>query len=61
MTNNFNYYVMQNVGSVKYLLNYHDGVKTHDDGSKFYDIECFKNKKKLNARINELLEKHSTH
>jgi len=41
-----NYYVMYNVGTVKYLVNYYDGVQTHKDGSPFYKIETFKNKKK---------------
>lgn len=48
------YYVMQNVGTVKYLLNFHDGVKTHKDGSPFFDIATFKNKKLLNNRVKEL-------
>lgn len=48
------YYVMYNVGKAKYLLNYHDGVKTHKDGSKFNDIEIFSNKKKLEKKIKEL-------
>ena len=49
------YYTMFNVGTVKYLLNFHDGIKTHKDGSVFYDIKCFKNKKKLNDKIKELV------
>ena len=48
------YNVMYNVGTVKYLLNYHDGIKTHPDGSPFFDIALFKNKKKLHARIKKL-------
>ena len=38
---------MHNVGKVKYLINFHDGQKTHQDGSEFYDIEFFSNKRKL--------------
>jgi len=49
-----NYYVMYNVGKAKYLLNTHNGVDTHNDGSPFFGCEIFKNKKKLQARINEL-------
>lgn len=48
------FYVMYNVGRVKYLLNTHDGITTHKDGSPFYGCECFNNKKKLAARIAEL-------
>jgi hypothetical protein len=29
---------MQNVGKVKYLVNFHDGVKAHRDGSPFFDV-----------------------
>ena len=42
---------MSNIGRAKYLVNYHDGIKKHNDGSDFFDIEIFKNKKKLNAFI----------
>ena len=48
------YYVMYNVGKAKYLLNTHNGIDRHKDGSLFYGCEIFKNKKKLQARINEL-------
>lgn len=50
------YYLMYNVGRVKYLVNFHNGVKTHNDGSRFFDIACFKNKKKLNSFVNDLLK-----
>ena len=36
---------MMNVGKAKYVVNFHDGVKTHPDGSDFYDIALFSNKK----------------
>lgn len=49
-----NYNVMYNVGKCKYIVNYHDGLKKHNDGSKFYDIAIFKNKKDLNNFIKEL-------
>ena len=49
-----NYYIMYNVGKAKYLLNTHNGVDIHKDGSPFYGCEIFKNKKKLQARIAEL-------
>lgn len=45
-----------NVGKSKYVINYHDGVKTHKDGSEFYDIEIFKNKKDLEAFKSKLLK-----
>ena len=49
-----NYSLMQNVGRVKHLVNFHDGIKTHRDGSPFIDVRLFSNKKKRDAFINEL-------
>ena len=42
------------IGTVKYVVNYHDAIKTHKDGSRFFDIALFRNKKKLNAFILKL-------
>jgi hypothetical protein len=36
---------MQNVGHAKYVVNYHTGKKFHADGSPFYDIAIFSNKR----------------
>ena len=33
------YNVQRNVGQAKYLVNYHDGEKTHKDGSPFFDVK----------------------
>ena len=41
------YKIGHNVGNAKYLISYHDGVKTHKDGSPFFDIAIFRNKKKM--------------
>jgi len=48
------YNIQQNIGKAKYVVNYHDGVKTHKDGSAFYDISIFKNKKDLENFIKKL-------
>ena len=48
------YNIMHGIGKAKYLINYHDGIKTHDDGSPFYNVAIFKNKKKLNKFLNNL-------
>lgn len=45
---------MYNVGTTKYLVNIHDGIEKHKDGSNFYGIETFKSKKTLNAFIMKL-------
>jgi hypothetical protein len=49
------YYIMYNVGKAKYLLNVHNGIVRHSDGSEFFGCEIFKNKKKLQTRISELV------
>lgn len=51
-----NYYESFNVGKSKYVVHFHDGEKTHNDGSPFYDIEIFSNKIAKDKFINNLLE-----
>ena len=53
--------VMYNVGKVKYLISYHDGEKTHKDGSPFFDIHTESNKKRHEAKIEELEAKGYVH
>jgi len=48
------YYWQMNIGKIKYLVNYYDGVKTHRDGSPFYDIKTFTNKKKMESFLKDL-------
>lgn len=50
------FHVMHNVGKVKYLLSYHDGIKSHKDGSKFFDVACFSNKKELAKEIKQMIK-----
>jgi len=50
--------IMYNIGKVKYVVNFHDGIKTHNDGSIFFDIRCFKNKIKMNDYIKSLLKEN---
>jgi len=45
------------VGKSKYVVNYHDGVKKHKDGSDFFDVQIFKNKKDLETFKKALLQK----
>lgn len=42
-------------GRTKYWISFHDGVKTHDDGSDFFDIAGFTNKKKRDKFVDGLL------
>jgi hypothetical protein len=51
----------QNIGKAKYVINYHDGVSKHKDGSKFFDIALFSNLKKFNIFKADLLMKGYTH
>ena len=39
--------ITYNIGQAKYVVNFHDGVQKHRDGSRFFDIQIFKNKKDL--------------
>jgi hypothetical protein len=48
------YYQQDRVGSAKYVISYHDGKKKHKDGSDFFDIQTFKNKKDLAKFVNTL-------
>lgn len=48
--------VQYNIGRAKYAVSYHNGEKTHPDGSPFYDIALFRNMKKLNEFTRQLTE-----
>jgi hypothetical protein len=48
------YRITHNVGKVKYLISYHDGEKTHKDGSPFFDIHTESNNKRHEAKLKEL-------
>jgi len=48
------YSTFYNVGKVKYLVSYSKGTKFHKDGSEFWDIACFSNKKKMEQFIKKI-------
>jgi hypothetical protein len=48
------YKEMSNVGTAKYVVSFHDGIKKHNDGSDFFDVEIFKNKEEKNKFITDL-------
>jgi len=48
------FYVQYNIGKSKYVINFHNGISKHSDGSEFYDIEIFKNKDKFKKFIKKL-------
>jgi len=39
------FHIQHNIGRANYVVNYHDGEKKHNDGSDFFDISIFSNKK----------------
>ncbi len=52
---NKEYFTMDDVGRRgNYIVNFHDGVKTHRDGSEFYDMRIFRNKRKRDQFIRSL-------
>lgn len=50
------FYTTDNIGKAKYTISYHDGISTHKDGSKFWGIMIFKNKRKYNLKIKEMIK-----
>jgi hypothetical protein len=50
----------QNIGTAKYVVNFHDGVKRHDDDSPFFDIAIFSNKRKKDKFVRALRRKGYT-
>jgi hypothetical protein len=48
------YYIQESIGRAKYVVNFHDGVQTHKDGSAFFGIRIFKNKTKMGQFIKGL-------
>jgi hypothetical protein len=51
-----NFYTQNNIGKVKYTISYYDGVSTHNDGSPFYGIYTFSNKRLFEKKQRELLK-----
>ena len=49
------YYTQNNIGKVKYTISYHDGLLNYNDGSPFYGIYCFSNKREYRKRLKELI------
>lgn len=47
------YHIQYNIGKAKYVVNYYQGKK-HKDGSQFWDIAIFHNKKKMWAFVSSL-------
>ncbi len=49
----------QNIGKAKYIVSYHRQGNYHKDGSKFFDLAIFKNKRNKDNFIKTLkIDKH---
>jgi len=48
------YFQQNNIGKARYTISYHDGLMHHPDGSDFYGIAIFHNKKKLTRFVDRL-------
>lgn len=40
--------MLENVGKVRHVVSFHDGVKTHQDNSPFFDVRTFGRKRDAN-------------
>lgn len=45
---------MRHVGKARYVINHHDGVKTHPDGSPFFDIIICRNRGQFQQACRQL-------
>ena len=54
------FYTKDNIGKVKYTVSPHDGVSTHKDGSAFFGIACFSNKRKRDRYVKSLIKQGYT-
>lgn len=50
------FYIQNNIGRAKYVVIYHNGNKKHPDGSDFFDIAIYNNKKKLTKFTADLIK-----
>ena len=48
------FFVLSGIGKAKYVVNYHNGIDKHKDGSDFYDVRIFRNKKLLHIFLDKL-------
>lgn len=42
------------IGRTRYSVSFHDGVKRHNDGSRFFDLRTFKTKMAMNDFVSDL-------
>lgn len=50
------YSVQNNIGKARHIVNFYDGIKTHADGSRFFNMRIFTNKRASDKFVNQLKE-----
>lgn len=53
------YRINPQIGRVKHSVSFHDEVKKHQDGSKFFDLRTFRTKRAMNKFCAELISKYN--
>jgi hypothetical protein len=48
------YYLQDNIGRARYTVNFYDGQSKHKDGSDFFALRIFKNKKDVARFVKSL-------
>lgn len=48
------YRTQSSIGKARHVVSFHDGIKTHADGSPFFDTAIFRNKKRRDEFIEGL-------
>ena len=43
-----NFKLTRSIGRAKYVISYHDGISKHKDGSPFYNVSIYSNKRDAN-------------
>lgn len=54
------FYEQHGIGRAKYTVSFHNGTSTHKDGSPFFDIAIFRNKRKMERFKKDLAEQGYT-
>jgi len=49
------FYLLDGIGKAKYTVNFHDGHSKHKDGSDFFDMKIFRNKRIRDQFIRNLV------
>lgn len=49
--------VKSGIGKARHVVSFHDGVKTHKDGSPFFDVRVLRNKREVAKFVKDLSSK----